>query len=38
MGLARDEGVFARLAHVLDKCGGVISPEALDAGLVGLSS
>ena len=37
MELARDEGVFARLAHVLHKHGAAIEAEALDAGLIALS-
>ena len=37
MELARDEGIFARLAHVLHTFGGVISESAMDAGLVALS-
>lgn len=35
--MARDEGIFARLAHVLHKFGGVIAPGVLDAGLLALS-
>mmetsp|Transcript_21460 Transcript_21460/g.53252 ORF Transcript_21460/g.53252 Transcript_21460/m.53252 type:complete len:504 (-) Transcript_21460:511-2022(-) len=37
MGYVRDEGVFARLAAVLDKHGAALVPEALDHGLLALS-
>ena len=37
MGHARDEAVFARVAHVVDKHGAALVPEALDAALHALS-
>ena len=37
MSLARDEGVFAKLAHALDTFGGSMSPETMASGLRALS-